>query len=253
MDGFMKVKTEKAKPRVPRSDASASTSWVASSPPPMAGVPSTPTSVATAKKGPPASPPASLAAPVQASPPLPSVAQEATEPTEITAKAWFSDLIKFHRNVYNRFNYLMKSETQVKKAEWQSIYNDGSAAQAEVFVDEVNSTNVRKRKKQTEAKIIDETNEGWLDKDWTPYKTAADRYGEDVVNAMLQAKSVPARRMADVPDSAEVPWPRYLELKLTRESEREWKIAKKNAAPSSSLTKSPTKPLMKRSRGCGRR
>lgn len=132
------------------------------------------------------------------------------------ARAWLHLLIDKDKPKYNKFAYRLRLFPEEKRAEWALIKQRGDARTAEAFVDDVVAG---KRKTIVEEKVVEKESKDQTKKTWTPFKKAAEWYGEDVVTVMIKAKTVLHRRMAKVPESADIKWPYYLEVKLDKESE----------------------------------
>ena len=111
------------------------------------------------------------------------------------AKDWLTKLIKEDKEKYNRFAYRLRLISEETKDAWALTKQRGTAREAEAFLNEIASG---KRKKVSEEKVIEETGSDVLSKEWTPYKQAADKYGDDVVTAMIKGKTVPCQ-MAQLP------------------------------------------------------
>ena len=124
-------------------------------------------------------------------------------------KAWRKDLV-----AYNAFMYRMYKQGAEKKSEWQQIQHAGTGVDAAKFVNSIMDKN-NKTSSDFNQKLdrTDDLHE------WTTFKKALQKYDEDVLLAMIRSKSLEIQRDPQIPESLQIPFPKYLQVRLRSQSE----------------------------------
>ena len=52
-------------------------------------------------------------------------------------------------------------------------------------------------------------------REWVTWETASKAFGYETLKAMVNAKTIPSRRHADIPASLGIEWPLYLEIGMS--------------------------------------
>ncbi|CAK0840465.1 unnamed protein product [Prorocentrum cordatum] len=132
------------------------------------------------------------------------------------ASVWVHDWIESDKAAYNAFMYRLRKQGQERKAKWKEIQKFGCAMDADNFVDEIMRTTTRQSAEFNNTLTRNETL-----KEWTTFKKALEKYDEDVLMAMIRARTLETKRDPAIPESLLVPWPKYLQVRLHSESERD--------------------------------
>ena len=132
------------------------------------------------------------------------------------AAQWIHDWIRADRTAYNAFMHRLRKQGQDKKCRWKDIQKFGYAMDAETFVEEIMATS-----KRQSSEFNNTLNRNETLKQWTTFKKALEKYDEDVLIAMIRAKTLESKRDPAIPESLMVPWPKYLQVKLASDSELE--------------------------------
>ncbi|CAK0911291.1 unnamed protein product [Prorocentrum cordatum] len=139
-----------------------------------------------------------------------------TDGAQADASEWVHDWIESDKTAYNAFMYRLRKHGQERKAKWTEIQKFGCAMDAENFVDEIMHTTTRQSAEFNNTLTRNETL-----KEWTTFKKALEKYDEDVLMAMVRARTLETERDPAIPESLVVPWPKYLQVRLHSESERD--------------------------------
>ena len=132
----------------------------------------------------------------------------------LDAASWVANFVKNQKKDYNAFYYRLGKQGPHKVEEWKEIQKRGTAAEAEAFVHTIKSANLKRTKEFTLN--LERTN---FLRTWKTYKEALEKYDEEVLLDMIRAKTLETKRDPSIPESLNVPWPKYLQLRLLEESE----------------------------------
>ncbi len=98
--------------------------------------------------------------------------------------------------------------------EWKAIQKTGSAAEAMEFVQAV-----RKGKTKQHSEFSRTLDRSEFLKTWQTWKEALHKYEEPILLAMVKARTLETRRDPAIPEHLDVSWPRYLQVRMSVESD----------------------------------
>ena len=120
---------------------------------------------------------------------------------------------------YNKFQYRYKTAPQEVKEAWSQLQKEKNPEEMQKFMEEVIQTKGKytssflTRCKTTKFEEMEGEEGGWIS--WS--KAAEEEGGCDILQEMLQAKTIEIRRNPKLPASSSIPFPRNQQVRFVKE------------------------------------
>ena len=151
----------------------------------------------------------------------PEATPEATTAPETTEQAFAAEgsKVSMNKQSYNKFNYKLRMCSPKVKNIWKQR-GKMSEQDMEAFmltVLESAKGKVDEEYLQT-LDISSQIEEGITEGGWVSWAQACTTEGEEQLLAMVKAQTVSTQRHPDIPESSNIEWPKYLQVKLIKKT-----------------------------------